>query len=79
MKKSVLKEYARLIAVKGLNVQKGQDVWINCDLDQPEFVQMVVEQCYKCGAREVRVEWSYQSLAKIHYRYGKVKDMGKIK
>lgn len=79
MKKSVLKEYARLIAVKGLNVQKGQDVWIRCDLDQPEFVQMVVEQCYKCGAKEVRVEWSYQSLAKLHFRYRKTSDMGKFK
>ena len=47
MKKTVLREYARLIACVGANVQKGQDVLIYADLDQPEFVQMVVEVCYK--------------------------------
>lgn len=76
MKKTVLRKYAQLIAKKGLNVQKGQDVWIVCELDQPEFVQMVVEECYKLKAREVRVDWSYQSLTKVHVKYKKLKDLG---
>ncbi len=53
MKKSVLREYARLIVRCGINVQKGQDVNIYADLDQPEFVKLVVEECYKAKAREV--------------------------
>ena len=28
MKKSVLRSYAKLIARSGVNIQKGQDVWI---------------------------------------------------
>lgn len=59
MKKTVLQNYARLIARKGVNVQKGQDVVIRADLDQPEFVKMVAEECYKAGARLVSVDWSY--------------------
>ena len=43
MKKTVLREYARLIVRSGANVQKGQEVLIYADLDQPEFVQMVVD------------------------------------
>ena len=39
MKKTVLREYAKLIVKCGVNVQKGQDVIIFADLDQPEFVQ----------------------------------------
>ena len=35
MKKTVLKKYAKLIATVGVNVQKGQEVFINADLDQP--------------------------------------------
>ena len=35
MKKTVLREYARLIVRMGLNVQKGQDVLVMADLDQP--------------------------------------------
>ena len=44
VKKTVLREYARLIVKSGLNVQKGQEVLIKAGLDQPEFVQMVVEE-----------------------------------
>ena len=36
MKKSVLRAYARLIAESGVNVQKGQEVFITAGLDQPE-------------------------------------------
>ena len=79
MKKTVLREYARLIVRCGVNVQKGQDVLIYADLDQPEFVQMVVEEAYKAKAREVTVQWNYPALQKIHVRYRSVKTMGTVK
>ena len=78
MKKTVLREYARLIAKVGANVQKGQDVIVYAGLDQPEFVQMVVEECYKCKAREVTVQWMYQPLEKVHTRYQSVKTLGNL-
>ena len=78
MKKSVLKKYAELIAKTGINVQKGQDVVIRCDLDQPEFVKMVTEYCYKFGARKVTIEWSYQPLAKVHNKYCSVKTLATL-
>ncbi len=68
MKKTILRKYARLIAEKGGNVQKGQDVLIYAELDQPEFVKMVAEECYRLGARKVTVEWSYQPLSKLNYQ-----------
>ena len=79
MKKSVLREYARLIVRTGLNIQKGQSVIVQAGLDQPEFVQMVVEECYKAKAKEVTVNWTYQPLTKLHYRYQSVKDLGTMK
>ena len=78
MKKTVLREYARLIVRSGLNVQKGQEVIIYADLDQPEFVKLVVEEAYKAKAKKVTVEWSYQPLEKIHVRYQSVKTMGTV-
>ena len=78
MKKTVLREYAKLIVRTGLNVQKGQDVQVYAELDQPEFVQMVVEEAYKAKARKVTVEWSYQPLQKIHVRHQSVKTMGTV-
>ena len=78
MKKSVLREYARLIVRSGVNVQKGQEVLVYAALDQPEFVQMVVEEAYKAKARKVVVEWSYQPLKKVHTRYQSVKTLGEV-
>ena len=46
MNKTRLRKYANLIARCGVNVQKGQEVIINAELDQPEFVAMVVDECY---------------------------------
>ena len=69
MKKTVLRKYAQLIARCGVNVQKGQEVFIQADLDQPEFVKMVVEECYKLKAKKVVVDWNYQPLQKTHVRY----------
>ena len=36
-KKTELRKYARLIARKGVNVQKGQSVIVCAELEQPEF------------------------------------------
>ena len=79
MKKTVLREYAKLIVHCGANVQKGQEVLIYAGLDQPEFVQMVVEEAYKAKAKEVTVHWNYQPLAKAHYRYQSLKTLGTVK
>ena len=78
MKKTVLREYARLIVRCGVHVQKGQEVLVYADLDQPEFVQMVVEEAYKAKAKKVTVQWNYQPLQKIHTRYQSVKTMGAV-
>ena len=79
MKKTVLREYAKLIVRSGLNVQKGQTVLVMAGLDQPEFVQMVVDEAYKAKAKEVIVQWMYQPLTKMHYRYQNVKTLGTVK
>ena len=78
MKKTVLKKYAHLIASMGGSVKKGQDVNIYAGLDQPEFVKMVVEECYRCGARKVTVEWEYQPITKVHKRCRSLATLSKL-
>ena len=68
MKQSVLRQYARLIAAEGGRVQKGQDVIIRASVEQPDFVRLVAEECYRCGARRVTVDWEYQPLSRLHLR-----------
>ncbi len=78
MKKTVLRKYANLIAKMGVNVQKGQEVFITAALDQPEFVQMVAEECYKLGARKVVVDWNYQPLQVTNVRYRSMKTLSTL-
>ena len=65
MNKTRLKQYADLLIKKGINVQKGQDVIIMADLDQPEFVELCVKEAYKAGAAIVSVEWNHPAISKI--------------
>ncbi len=78
MNKLQLRRYAKLLAKTGVNVRKGQWVVVQAELDQPEFVEMVVEELYRAGAGKVTVEWSHQNLVPLHYKYQKEQTLGKI-
>ena len=78
MNKTRLRKYAHLIASKGANVQKGQEVFITAELDQPEFVEMLVKECYKLGAKKVVVDWSYQPLEKLAVKYQSSKTLATL-
>ncbi|MDD2398974.1 MAG: aminopeptidase, partial [Bacilli bacterium] len=73
-----LKEYAKLIVRVGANVKKGQDVIIFASVEQPEFVELVVKEAYKAGARKVEVRWQYQPLAKTKVKYERISTMAEI-
>ena len=69
MNKTILQNYAKLIVQIGANVQSGQEVVLITELDQPEFVKILVDECYKAGAKRVVVEWNHTMLQKIHAEY----------
>lgn len=73
-----LKKYAELIVKCGLNVKKGQEVNISCGLDQPDFVALVVEECYKNGASKVRVDWAYMPITKLNYDYRSLETLSEV-
>ena len=78
MKQTLLRNYAKLIARMGVNIQKGQDVIIYCQLDQPRFVELLVDECYKAGARKVTVEFRHQPLYKLNVRHQTVTTLAKV-
>ena len=78
MNKTTLRKYAHLIAAVGVNVQKGQEVFITAGLDQPEFVAMVVDACYRLGASRVVVDWEYQPLEKLHVRHQSLRTLSEL-
>ena len=77
MNKLQLKRYAKLLAKVGVNVKKGQWVVIQAELDQPEFVEMCVEELYRAGAGKVTVEWSHLPLVQLHYKYQSTESLSK--
>ncbi len=78
MNKTVLKNYAKLIVRTGINVQRGDAVVVQAELDQPEFVEMVVKECYRAGAEIVTVEWSHQPLQKIHVNNRSLRTLSRV-
>ena len=78
MKKTTLRKYAKLIAKVGANVRKGQPVQITASPESHEFVEMVAAECYRLGAKYVNVEWRYQPLTKLAFRWQSVKTLSTL-
>ena len=68
MKKSVLKQYAKLTIRTGVNIQKGQDLVITANVNDNYFVKYLVEEAYKAKARLVTVEWVSDEVDNITYK-----------
>lgn len=78
MKKSLIKKYARLIVRVGANVKKGQSVVIGCSTDQADFCALVVDECYKAGAKYVEVTWNCDKIEKLKYKNECVRTLSKV-
>jgi aminopeptidase len=51
----LLNDYARLLVIKGANVQKGEIVVVDSIVDATIFTRKVVQLCYEQGAKKVVV------------------------
>lgn len=78
MNKLKTKRYAKLIVRTGLNVRRGQTVFVAADVEQAPFVAMVVEECYRAGAKRVVMEWTSDEIAKIDYRCQTLETMSEV-
>ena len=78
MLKTTLKNYAKLLAKTGLNVQKGQQVVISADLENADFVLLAAEECYRAGAERVDVEWTHQPLARLHAEKRSLEQLSRV-
>lgn len=78
MKKSLIRNYAKLIARVGGNVRQGQRVVITAQTDQQPFVTVLAEECYRAGAADVEVEWQDQRIDKLAARFETVRELGAV-
>ena len=78
MNKTLLKKYARLIVRVGANVQRDQPVVIWASVEQVPLVTEVVRECYRCGAKKVRVDWDCDAITRMNYTHQMTETMTDI-
>ena len=62
-----IKKYARLAVETGVNIQKGQLLVINGDVDCDWYFRDVVKAAYEAGAGEVVVQYNDALVTKMRY------------
>ncbi len=65
----LLQKYAELIVRTGANVQPGQVVQLTVSVEQHDFAALLVEECYRAGAKKVNMDWTFDRYAKLNYLY----------
>ena len=63
----LLEKYAKLTVEIGANVQKDQLVWVYSSTETRELARLIVEACYKVGAKKVVMEWEDPYVDKYGY------------
>ncbi|MCQ2016750.1 aminopeptidase [Clostridium butyricum] len=69
MFKDLLSKYAKLAALKGINIQKNKMLVINSPIECSEFARMIAEEAYKAGASDVVINYNDEKFNKIKYEY----------
>ena len=62
-----LKEYARLIAKVGVNVQPGQYVTINSSIEAADFARLIQEASFESGAKDVMINFRDQKSERTRF------------
>ena len=73
-----LRAYAGWIARMGVNIQQGQQVLILTEPEQTEFLEMLVEECYKAGASKVTLEWRFSPAQRLDIKYQSAETLSRV-
>ena len=78
MKKSLKKKYAQLLVRSGIALKKGQSVLIRAGVETEDFVAIVMEECYRAGAKHVQVEWLSEACNRVKYKKAKTSALKEV-
>jgi len=62
-----LTKYAELAVKVGVNIQKGQSLYITASIDNPEFVRLLTKMAYEVGAKQVYVDWTDDVITRTRF------------
>jgi len=74
----LLRRYAELIVRTGANVQKGQEVQLTISVELHDFAALVIEECYRAGARKVSVNWMSDAHSRLNFLYADQDVLSKV-
>ena len=78
MNEKKLQQYAELLVKQGIRVMKGEEVWITASAQNHGFATLIAEECYKAGAKYVRINFYHDKKSVLDYQYMKLKDLGSV-
>ncbi|MGI5885196.1 MAG: aminopeptidase [Candidatus Spyradocola sp.] len=78
MKREEMEVYARLLLHVGLDLQKGQILLINAELEAAPLVRLLAEEAYRMGAGDVQCNWSDEGCDRARLLYQDEAYLGKM-
>lgn len=78
MNQQLLEKYAQVIVRIGANVQPGQKVRLQAEVQQLPLVEAITKECYEAGASFVEVIWTAGTISKLHYQYAETETLGTV-
>ncbi len=71
MNQTLIQKYAELIIKSGISLKEGDNVVVSSNVDQEDFISLLIEEAYKAGANHVYVQWTSQKASKASLIFGK--------
>jgi aminopeptidase len=62
-----LEKYAELVIKVGVNLQPGQVLHLEANIETVEFTRLVVRKAYEAGAKLVQVVWEDEAVTRIRF------------
>ncbi|MFB5761855.1 aminopeptidase [Paenibacillus medicaginis] len=73
-----LEKYAELTVQVAVNLQPGQELWIQAPIHSPELVRLISRKAYGKGASQVHIEWVDETSTKLMYELAPEEGLGKF-
>ena len=71
-------QYAKLAVQVGVNVQKGQEVLVQCPVECAFFARAVAEASFEAGAKDVIVHYADDLLQRIRLEHASMETLTDI-
>lgn len=67
-----IEKYAELLVVSGINIKKGQELYINAPVHTADFVRLVTKFAFIHGAKDVYVNYLDEEFTRLRYEYADI-------